>query len=98
MQEVRSVELFTIKFHSVYFTLLGKIDSSFFLHYCLFSWLPVSLKILLAIIVKSYMVYIANVCPLLIRAILNMSMFIKRDIIINDHEFEDVKLIASSVI
>ena len=37
VQEVRSVEMFTIKFHfSAYFILLGKIDSPFCLQNCLF--------------------------------------------------------------
>ena len=37
VQEVRSVEVFTIKFHhSAYFALLGKIDSLFCLQNCLF--------------------------------------------------------------
>ena len=36
VHEVRSVEVFTIKFHPAYFTLLGKIDSPFCLQNCLF--------------------------------------------------------------
>ena len=54
VQEVRSVEVFTIKFHpSAYFALLGKIYSPFCLLNCLFFWLPILLKILLANFVKA---------------------------------------------
>ena len=45
VQEVRSVEVFTIKFHpSAYFALLDKIDSPFCLQNCLFLWLPILLN------------------------------------------------------
>ena len=42
------IEVFTIKFHPAYFALLSKIDSPFCLQNCLFFWLPILLKILLA--------------------------------------------------
>ena len=68
VQEVHyycSVEVVTIKFHpSVYFALLGKIDSPFCLQNFLFFWLPILLKILLANFVKAYILFCMHIFSL----------------------------------